>query len=142
MTGATVTRVMATIMNDTIEERMRMAERYADTSDGISCSVDGGILSLTKTVGIEVTRRINDMLEDAVCAVVRESTARYSVEIEANPRQIVLVLAKHRKRRPAYLGSNAHCPNCMWLLRKGQNYCDTCGQRLDWSEPEKKGDRG
>ena len=26
------------------------------------------------------------------------------------------------------------CPNCFYHLNENQNYCDDCGQALDWSE--------
>lgn len=56
--------------------------------------------------------------------------AKYEDAVEALEKQILKKPIEHEtKFAPIY-----ECPSCGYIDVYGQEHCDNCGQRLDWSE--------
>ena len=62
------------------------------------------------------------------------------------PKKPITQKAKERTkvRFHVYFGKGTtlyNCPSCGKFLTPSMNYCDGCGQRMDWGDPRKGGQR-
>ena len=69
-----------------------------------------------------------------------EESICYVTDIDAEPLRLAIkALEKHTPKKPVYGAANIKCPNCgatlLYYFHSFKiDYCDECGQRLDWSE--------
>ena len=69
-----------------------------------------------------------------------EESICYVTDIDAEPLRLAIkALEKQIPKKPVYGAANIKCPNCgatllYYFPSFKINYCDECGQRLDWSE--------
>ena len=72
-----------------------------------------------------------------------EGSICYITDIDAEPLRLAIkALEKQIPQKPENMKTKHFtfwkCPNCgsEWILK--YNYCDKCGQRLDWSDEDDK----
>ena len=69
-----------------------------------------------------------------------EESICYITDIDAEPLRLAIkALEKQIPKKPVYGAANIKCPNCgatllYYFYSFKIDYCDECGQRLDWSE--------
>ena len=69
-----------------------------------------------------------------------EESICYVTDIDAEPLRLAIkALEKQIPKKPVYGAANIKCPNCgatlLYYFHSFKiDYCDECGQRLDWSE--------
>lgn len=69
-----------------------------------------------------------------------EESICYVTDIDAEPLRLAIkALEKQTPKKPVYGAANIKCPNCgatlLYYFHSFKiDYCDECGQRLDWSE--------
>lgn len=69
-----------------------------------------------------------------------EESICYITDIDAEPLRLAIkALEKQMPKKPVYGAANIKCPNCgatlLYYFHSFKiDYCDECGQRLDWSE--------
>lgn len=69
-----------------------------------------------------------------------EESICYITDIDAEPLRLAIkALEKQIPKKPVYGAANIKCPNCgatllYYFPSFKIDYCDECGQRLDWSE--------
>ena len=69
-----------------------------------------------------------------------EESICYVTYIDAEPLRLAIkALEKQIPKKPVYGAANIKCPNCgatlLYYFHSFKiDYCDECGQRLDWSE--------
>lgn len=69
-----------------------------------------------------------------------EESICYITDIDAEPLRLSIeALEKQIPKKPVYGAANIKCPNCgatllYYFYSFKIDYCDECGQRLDWSE--------
>ena len=69
-----------------------------------------------------------------------EESICYVTDIDAEPLRLAIkALEKQTPKKPVYGAANIKCPNCgatllYYFYSFKIDYCDECGQRLDWSE--------
>ena len=69
-----------------------------------------------------------------------EESICYITDIDAEPLRLAIkALEKQMPKKPVYGTANIKCPNCgatllYYFYSFKIDYCDECGQRLDWSE--------
>ena len=69
-----------------------------------------------------------------------EESICYVTDIDAEPLRLAIkALEKQTPKKPVYSAANIKCPNCgatlLYYFHSFKiDYCDECGQRLDWSE--------
>lgn len=69
-----------------------------------------------------------------------EESICYITDIDAEPLRLAIkALEKRIPKKPVYGAANIKCPNCgatllYYFYSFKIDYCDECGQRLDWSE--------
>ena len=69
-----------------------------------------------------------------------EESICYITDVDAEPLELA-IKARERQipKKPIYGAANIKCPNCeatlLYYFHSFKiDYCDECGQRLDWSE--------
>ena len=88
---------------------------------------------------VEISGRIDSAIEEAIRIVVNESLPQYSAEVSVNPRKLAIALSKQKAVDPLEVERGYLCPVCMWTLHyEHQDYCDCCGQKIDWEEQKKE----
>lgn len=69
-----------------------------------------------------------------------EESICYITDVDAEPLKLAIkALEKQIPKMPIYGAANIKCPNCgatlLYYFHSFKiDYCDECGQRLDWSE--------
>ena len=69
-----------------------------------------------------------------------EESICYVTDIDAEPLRLAIkALEKQIPKKPVYGAANIKCPNCgatlLYYFHSFKiDYCNECGQRLDWSE--------
>ena len=69
-----------------------------------------------------------------------EESICYITDVDAEPLKLAIkALERQIPKKPIYGAANIKCPNCEATLLYyfhlfKIDYCDECGQRLDWSE--------
>ena len=69
-----------------------------------------------------------------------EESICYVTDIDAEPLRLAIkALEKQIPKKPIYGAANIKCPNCgatlLYYFHSFKiDYCNECGQRLDWSE--------
>ena len=69
-----------------------------------------------------------------------EESICYITDVDAEPLKLAIkALKKQIPKKPIYGAANIKCPNCgatlLYYFHLFKiDYCDECGQRLDWSE--------
>ena len=69
-----------------------------------------------------------------------EESICYITDVDAEPLKLAIkALKKQIPKKPIYDAANIKCPNCeatlLYYFHSFKiDYCDECGQRLDWSE--------
>ena len=69
-----------------------------------------------------------------------EESICYVTDIDAEPLRLAIkALEKQIPKKPVYGAANIKCPNCgatllYYFYSFKIDYCDECGQSLDWSE--------
>lgn len=69
-----------------------------------------------------------------------EESICYVTDIDAEPLRLAIkALEKQIPKKPVYGTANIKCPSCgatlLYYFHSFKiDYCDECGQRLDWSE--------
>lgn len=69
-----------------------------------------------------------------------EESICYVTDIDVEPLRLAIkALEKQIPKKPVYGAANIKCPNCgatlLYYFHSFKiDYCDECGQRLDWSE--------
>lgn len=96
---------------------------------------------------LEFIERVIERAERAPVAMARGNgksvyLTRYAVAMSKQALQIYRPIRHALNKaiaKPARKDSNrALCPDCGTTVRKNDNYCRICGQRLKMREPEKK----
>ena len=69
-----------------------------------------------------------------------EESICYITDVDAEPLRLAIkALERQIPKKPVYGAANIKCPNCgatlLYYFHSFKiDYCDECGQRLDWSE--------
>ena len=69
-----------------------------------------------------------------------EESICYITDVDAEPLRLAIkALERQIPKKPVYGAANIKCPNCgatllYYFYSFKIDYCDECGQRLDWSE--------
>ena len=69
-----------------------------------------------------------------------EESICYITDVDAEPLKLAIkALERQIPKKPVYGAANIKCPNCgatllYYFYSFKIDYCDECGQRLDWSE--------
>ena len=69
-----------------------------------------------------------------------EESICYITDVDAEPLRLAIkALERQIPKKPIYGAANIKCPNCgatllYYFYSFKIDYCDECGQRLDWSE--------
>ena len=69
-----------------------------------------------------------------------EESICYITDVDAEPLKLAIkALERQIPKKPIYGAANIKCPNCeatlLYYFHSFKiDYCDECGQRLDWSE--------
>ena len=69
-----------------------------------------------------------------------EESICYITDVDAEPLKLAIkALERQIPKKPIYGAANIKCPNCeatllYYFYSFKIDYCDECGQRLDWSE--------
>ena len=69
-----------------------------------------------------------------------EESICYITDVDAEPLKLAIkALERQIPKKPIYGAANIKCPNCgatlLYYFHLFKiDYCDECGQRLDWSE--------
>ena len=81
------------------------------------------------------------VLHEAKSMGCNEIKALYNIPLK-NMEMIVQALEKQIPKKPRFYTHNYYCSVCDNLVGNNEfewrrfKYCDTCGQRLDWSDEE------
>lgn len=86
---------------------------------------------MTYKEAIEVIKEINDVLQNPFCQSWSKDREAIKLSVEALEKQIPL--PPFNKEFPN--GAITHyCPRCHEELELHPNFCDNCGQAIDWSD--------
>jgi hypothetical protein len=95
---------------------------------------DTNCMSLVEKIVIERNREIDNAVLGTIVNIANEN----GISITLNEKAIVNALEKQVPKKPhkEEFELCETCPVCGWLLECLPNYCEKCGQALDWSDTE------
>lgn len=120
------------------KDKIKQIER--EFSFDILAPKDSGIPDFINHYKIRVEEKIDEEVFGVINRIMSENGFENTTEFVINKSFVIDALMKATPRRPFIpwdsISRMHSCPECLLSVMQGINFCDNCGQKLDWSDED------
>jgi hypothetical protein len=116
-------------MRDLEGWKMEFGRQYELDTQGFMLDDNGCTLETIKSIGVRMTETIDDAICSEIIKAAREQGLTDVIILDKT-----MIIRALRNAAPMKVDIlKGTCPNCgAYIISDGDNYCNICGQRLEW----------